>query len=392
MNILFYRYNSICEPDLIEAFEEIGLSVDCITEEMTRKDVSLQECIALLDATLQKKAYNFIFSINFYPAISEVCNIYHLPYLCWIVDSPIMELYTTSIRNPWNRIFLFDRTLYEEFAPLNPNCIFHLPLATNVKSKQQVIAQCTHTDRTKFQSDVSFIGSLYTEKNPYDRLKNAPEYLTGFLSALMEAQKKVYGYYFVQECLNDEIVSTFRKHMPDFYTLPEGSYLTDAATVAQKYIGYKITAMERQEMLEALSAHFSVDLYTGSNTASLPKVHNCGFAKTLTEMPVIFHESKINLNMTCKSIRSGIPLRIWDILGCEGFVISNYQAEIPEHFVPGEDIALYSSKEELLTLTDYYLHHENERKEIAHNAYQKMTEYHTFTVRVLQMLQLAFPM
>ena len=94
--------------------------------------------------------------------------------------------------------------------------------------------------------------------------------------------------------------------------------------------------------------------------------------------------------MTAKSIRSGIPLRIWDVLGCQGFLISNYQAEIPDYFVPGEDIVLYSSKEELLDLTAYYLSHPAKRKEIAHNAYEKVTAHHTYLTRITQMLETAF--
>ena len=34
MNIIFYRYNSICEPDFIDAFEKTGFQVTQITEEI----------------------------------------------------------------------------------------------------------------------------------------------------------------------------------------------------------------------------------------------------------------------------------------------------------------------------------------------------------------------
>ena len=33
MHILFYRYGSICEPDVIEAFQELGHTVEEICEE-----------------------------------------------------------------------------------------------------------------------------------------------------------------------------------------------------------------------------------------------------------------------------------------------------------------------------------------------------------------------
>ena len=108
MNILIYRYGSICEPDIIKGFETLGNSVKEITAE-----------IQILKNELFAHNYDFVFSINFFPFISEVCNIFQIRYICWTVDCPVMELYSNSIRNPWNRIFMFDKAQYEEFLPHN---------------------------------------------------------------------------------------------------------------------------------------------------------------------------------------------------------------------------------------------------------------------------------
>ena len=99
MHILFYRYGSICEPDVIDAFHELGHTVEEICEEITNKTLTPQESIRIVNAHLQTKPADCIFSINFFPFLAEVCNIYHIRYLSWIVDSPVMELYSTSIQN-----------------------------------------------------------------------------------------------------------------------------------------------------------------------------------------------------------------------------------------------------------------------------------------------------
>ncbi len=49
----------------------------------------------------------------------------------------------------------------------------------------------------------------------------------------------------------------------------------------------------------------------------------------------VFYSSKININMTLRSIESGVPLRIIDIMSIGGFVMSNNQEEIPELFEEG---------------------------------------------------------
>ena len=140
-----------------------------------------------------------------------------------------------------------------------------------------------------------------------------------------------------------------------------------------------------------LSDSFNVDMYTGSDTSSMPHINNRGFAKSLEEMPLIFNNSKINLNITAKSIRSGLSLRVFDVLGCGGFLITNYQAELPEFFEIGKDLVAYESMEDLKSKCDYYLKHEDERMEIANNGYETVKKLHTYDTRLIQMIDMAFP-
>lgn len=390
MKLLFYRYGSICEPDIMDGFLELGLDIEQLTEEITNKSLPASDAIRMVSNYLAEHPVDFVFSINFFPFLSEVCTIYKLPYLCWVVDSPVMELFTTSITNPWNRVFLFDREIEREISPLNPDCIFHLPLATNVSQKDALIAQSSDDLMAHFQSEVAFIGSLYTEKCAYDRLNNPPAYLSGYLNGLMEAQLKVYGYYFVEELLTDAIVKDFIEHFPNFYRLPGESFLTDQMTLAQLYIGTKISTLERQRIMKELSERFAVTIYTGSDTSAFPSLNNCGLAKTLTEMPLIFHEANINLNMTAKSIRSGLPLRIWDILGSGGFCLTNFQSEIPEFLQIGAHLDTYTSIGELVDKVTYYLARPKLRREIAWNGYEEVKKNHTYPLRLIQMLELAY--
>ena len=143
----------------------------------------------------------------------------------------------------------------------------------------------------------------------------------------------------------------------------------------------KVTANERKHLLSFLGSHFTVDLYTGSNSSGLP-VHNHGRVKTLTEMPQVFAHSKINLNMTCKSIRNGIPLRVFDVLGCGGFLLN----DLSECFTIGEDLDIYTSPDDLLSKCEYYLSHEKERIEIAENGYQKVLNHYTYEKQLQKIL------
>ena len=389
MNILFYRYGSICEPDIIASFKHLGFNITEDTREVYNKQLLPSDCIKGLNELLKHDTYSFIFSINFFPSVSDVCNIWGIPYLCLIVDSPVLELFSTSLANPCNKVFLFDRQLYNDFHHINPDGIFHIPLATNVRDNYATATMASAADRARFSSDISFIGSLYSEKCLYNQI-TLPEKMRGYVDGLIEAQLLVYGYNFIEECVTPELIEAFCKVRPELINFPDSMKVDTKAVIAQHIISVKVAEQERLRYLKALSEHFNVDLYTGSDTYSMPLIHNRGFAKTNTEMPIIFHQSKINLNLTAKSIRSGLSLRIFDVLGCEGFLITNYQAELPEHFNIGEDLEAYTSLDDLMGKCEYYLSHDKDRQEIAHNGFEKVKKYHTYDIRLTQMLEIAF--
>ena len=385
MNFLFYRYNSICEPYMINSLQSLGHTIKTIDTEITWKNVPARKVVEIVSDILLQESFDGLISVNYYHVLSEICRIFKLRY--WTVDSPVLELLSDTISNEYNRLFLFDYQQYQDLVMYNPDNIFYLPLATNTTHWDNIIN--SSKNNSKYQREISFVGSLYTEKCPYDNIIAPSKHLSGYLDGIMAAQEKIYGYFFLDEVLPDSIIQEFIQCMPNYYIPPERARRDNAKIIALQYLGMKISSTERIKAMTLLGSQHHVDIYTASDTTGLP-VHNHGCAKTLTEMPLIFHYSKINLNITCKSIRSGISQRIWDILGCGGFCLTNYQTEIPEHFVIGEDLDTYGSLDELLDKTNYYLSHEEIRTKIAQNGYQKVKQFHTYDTRISQMIELAF--
>ena len=82
-------------------------------------------------------------------------------------------------------------------------------------------------------------------------------------------------------------------------------------------------------------------------------------------------------------------MRIFDLMGAGGFVISNYQAEIPEYFEIDKEIVLYESIPDLINKIDYYLTHDDERKQIAKNGHDRIKKEHTYDIRIPAMLKIA---
>lgn len=387
MEILFYRYNSICEPDILQVFTDFGITVHVEELEMHRKNVLPRECAQRVSEWILKRPLAFVFSINFFPAISYTCERLKVPYVCWSVDSPVPELFSNALKNSCNRVFLFDRAQYEFFSPINPGCIYYLPLAANVKRWAEIVLGMTEADFTAYGGDVAFVGSLYTEKCKFDRL-TLSDHTRGFVDGLMEAQLRVFGCNFIPESLTEEVIQEIADADPDFYRSDDVSMDLSRYLAAHQYIGMKLAAVERARTLQFLSERFPVKLYTRSDASGLPKAECRGGVSTLTEMPKVFHASRINLNITMRPIETGLSLRIWDILGCGGFLITNYQAEIPEYFEIGKDLETYESMEELEYKIRYYLTHEEERMEIAIRGYETVAKYHTWQIRLAEMIKI----
>ena len=84
--------------------------------------------------------------------------------------------------------------------------------------------------------------------------------------------------------------------------------------------------------------------------------------KYLTEMPLVFASTKININMTIPNIENGAPLRIFDIISAGGFVLTDYRSETCELFIPDKEIAVYDGIEDMAAKAAYYLKHDAERE------------------------------
>lgn len=382
MKIVMHRYGSICEPDLIDAFRALSLTVIEEDTEIYQKSIEPQKRVELIAEAILTHQPAFVFSINFFPYISEVCERLQVLYVCLSVDCPVLEFYSASLRNRCNRIFMFDYNQYLQFKDESPDCIFYLPLGTNTSRWDDVLSQ---KENASFLYEISFVGSLYQEKSPYTKL-SLSDFDRGFFDGLIHAQMKFPGLSLIEEVLTAKEVACIKNAAENFASLPDAFCDTDRYVASNYYLGMEIASRQRTHTLNELASHFKVDLFTHSNPSYVPNVCCHGGVTTHYEMPLIFHQSKINLNITIPSIQTGLSQRIWDVLGCGGFLLSNYQAELPEYFELGTDLDCYETPAELKEKAAYYLSHDDIRMQIAQNGYEKVKEKHSVKHRVLEML------
>ena len=390
MNVLFIDWPCFGKEDAISSLKQLGYDITLFLHKDYQEQISPAYNKAF-QKMIAKKTYRFCFSFNFYPVVAENCRQHDIPYISIVYDNPFVFLYSYTIVYPTNYVYLFDKTEYLKLRDMGSTTVHYMVLPVNALKIRSLLDK--EFDRKKLTCEISFVGSLYNEShNLFERLSGITEYTKGFLDAIMQAQSKIYGYNFLEELLQtNSILDDLSRVLPyesDCYGIETPEYI-----YANYFLCRKITSIERQQLLSSIAEHFplKLKLFTLNKNVAIPQLYNMGIADYTSEMPYIFANSKINLNITLKSIQSGIPLRAMDIMGAGGFLLTNYQADFLDYFVPNEDFVYYSDPDDLLTKIEYYLSHEKERCEIAQNGYQKVLENHSFEKSFASIISLVFP-
>jgi len=386
MKILILVWKSFGNEDMDAAFKELGHET-ILYPFSDNDDKSQDELKGELVSAIRLNTPAFVFSFNYFPAAAFACKELGLPYVSWVYDSPYVRLYHYTVSFPTNRIFVFDKEQYLEFHHGGIQTVQYLPMAANTTRLSSMNDWDAFRKTPWFnQHEVAFIGSLYTEKHQfYQRMEKITPYTRGYLEGLMAAQSQVYGYNFVQGLLPKHIIEDMQNALPmkpGVESLETIEYL-----YAQYVINRQLTSLERQDLLQTVSKHVGLDLYTPDRTVQYKGCTNHGPVDYYDFAPYVFKQARINLNITLRSIHNGIPLRAFDILGAGGFLLTNFQADFLDFFVPGEDYDYFENKKDLLNKIDYYLSHEDERAQIARNGFNKIAAQHTYVHRAAEIIQ-----
>lgn len=359
-------------PNFRKAWREWGYSPWVLEagEDYTKlAEESLERCLI----EYRQMGVSHVFTFDFVPVLAKCCVGLRLRYVSWVVDCPHNTLWSRYARSEYCYIFAFD---YQQYLMLKGRGIrnsFYLPLCTDVDGFRQTLT-ARQEESLKYTADISFVGNLYNDADHslYDQICYLPPYVRGYLDALMETQHRIWGADLLSEGITEEIWRQIRSYV----RIELGNDYEDGIyeSMFANMLGQKMAQLERREVCSYLAGHYDFVLYTGSDTSFEPQIRNRGKVEYLSQMPLVFHQSKININITSRSITSGIPLRVMDVLGCEGFLLTNYQPEIAQYFEEGKELVVYEDFQDLYRKIDYYLVHEQERKEIAYAGYCKVRE------------------
>lgn len=382
MNYLYIQIKG-SSNDMLWSLLEMKINVSMYDSSIFDPNQPIEDDLQALERFLISNNFDCIISYLFMPEISEICNHYHYKYIGWVYDSPLITLYNRSVQNECNHLFIFDRAEYNRMLSWNIPHLYYLPLGTNISRTSAL--NISSKDERAFTCDISFIGGLY-ENNAYNTYIQAlPEDIANELKVYLIHNlcnwSKPKPWPRVSKKTTDYMIQLFQADAWKCQDMELDQYL------GLLLLSRKLAEMDRITVLNTLAEQFTVQLYTHSTTNFLQNVHIHPGVHYSTDMSKIFYLSKINLNVTLPSIESGLPQRIFDIMGSGGFVLTNYQSEIDEYFAIGKEIEVFRDLEELKDKTAYYLTHEQQRLKIAINGYQKVRDHFSYLHQMKYILQ-----
>jgi spore maturation protein CgeB len=115
-----------------------------------------------------------------------------------------------------------------------------------------------------------------------------------------------------------------------------------------------------------------------------------GRADNRIDAPFIYSLSKINLNLTANQLVTALSIRIFDILACGGFLLTDARADLKRLFNPGSDLVVFQTKTEMRSLVQHYIDNPEEREKIAQRGRRTVLARHTFAIRLEEMLGVVF--
>ena len=373
MRILYYAWREYTFEDAVATLRTMGH--DVVVDNTAYKTFDEDE---YLIRTIKQKAgsakADIIFSFNYFPDLSRVAAEMGILYVCWCYDSPLLTLESKTLGNKCNRVFLFDYDLYMKYKNAGTDTVYHLPLACNAKRLETL----TKSRIGHYEHDITFLGNMYSDETDfYAQIKYLPEYTKGFVDAAMEATIKLYGIDMISEIVSHEICTQIAEYAK-FDLGPMYNECSD--NVIRFMIQKHTTVIERLRILTVISEYYNVDHYAKEKCKEI-KARYKGYADYMKEMPRVFSTSKINLNISLRSIISGIPLRVIDIIGAGGFCLTNYQSEIAQYFENENSIVWYESHEDLFEKIEFYIKNDSERERIASNGHRIVANEFTYEKR-----------
>lgn len=161
-----------------------------------------------------------------------------------------------TLGNPCNYVFCFDRIQAQAYRNQGFDTVYHLPLGINAKRYENI--RLSSEQRSKYGSQVSFIGSLYEGQYPAIT-EISTDYAKGYMDAVINSQLQLYGAYILNDVIDKRFVEAMNKHFKELQ--PDTKFQLDKAALVH-VLDQETSRRERLLLLNLLGSRFDTKLYS----------------------------------------------------------------------------------------------------------------------------------
>jgi len=304
--------------------------------------------------------------------LTKILDQFKIPFISWFVDSPLY-IFKNPEPQKSNLLFLFtwEEAYVKRLYDLDFKNVYYLPLACGHEKYNDVTPN--EEDINRFSSDVVYVGNsnMQNVNDWSNEYYNTPELLKLSDDAIdiqiNNPEKQMY--IILNELDKTKILSKFEE---------------EEKLRFEAYCILKATAIYRDHIVSLLSENYNFKIFGDEKWKEKYEKYYYGSVDYYKDLPKLYKCAKIVINTTSFQMNTAINQRVYDVFFDNGFLISDYRKDYDTLF--GKNvIPTFKSKDELISLINYYLSKKDERKLLSQKISDIIKEKHLYSNRLLEM-------
>lgn len=327
--------------------------------------------------------------VNYSREVAEVCEAERVPLVVWEID-PTTDRTAEVVGTGQNvRLFTYRERHVELYRAAGFPNVAHLPPASNTHKRHPV--ELNEEQRAWFGTDVCFVGSsmagparkyrkLFLQLHAsYDSIGlESFEQTEARLDEILALERMDYS--------TSRVIELVEERFAEFLAAARRSRTRDDPV---KWVAEISASEKRMHYVNALG-RFGIRVWGDREWDRVETMSGgaryLGTAGHGRELTMVYNGARIHVDINRSYQTDVIPIRVFDVLACGGFLIAEHSAELAELFKIGEELEAYHTLDELEQKVAHYLAHPKEARAIAERGLAAVRARHSVQHRIRELL------
>lgn len=402
-NIAIFAYNWSNPPyskldiyldEFVKNFSKLGLGVDVyIANEYVKSGglfgISSRVNVRKLDKYIASRNYKFIISVNNALLTKRIKSIKNQKVISLIVDD-FNHLFNHDCSGLYDQFQYANDIVFSSFSHIEQLKLHNSNLHGSIHFLATATSPSTNSSKSYGQlkkHNISIVANLLDSSDfalGYRRCINSPkktELLQRAVTAIRDNNPINY-----EDCIGDvrlgDILNEL-KWTKLYFEMKIQNLISNESriTITEKLDTLGLTLYGNDRWLAA--------------SAFYPKVldyfHSGEIIASHSDIMEIYNSSKICINIPQVQTRSALPYRVIDILASDALLITQFHPESDLFTMFGKDcpVLMYKNLEELVSICNHYLSHEDERQLLINRCNALVETGFSFKERCLDLIKIS---